>query len=260
MLFFPRRSTSISQLVNFPVLMKMWRCWYVHWGTMSQLSLGSILNAGVNVGRRAAVMAMTSHPADQTSPVSNKSQSQIMETWRTPAQIQIYIAKHMGQMWTAVGGECASVESVFVSKAGLGWYMGNTAKRMTSPAHMKGVCFVEVRLNIWFFSSFIIEKKHFPNPFQLFFFLTGRGACVLGECLCEDGWTGDGCGCPTSTAICQSPDGLLCSGWGKCVCGKCMCEDSQHSGDFCERCPTCQHTQKSSWYFINYYSFNNTHN
>ncbi|XP_038144774.1 integrin beta-8 isoform X2 [Cyprinodon tularosa] len=90
------------------------------------------------------------------------------------------------------------------------------------------------------------EKDDFSCPYEGGLPCGGRGACVLGECLCEDGWTGDGCGCPTSTAICQSPDGLLCSGWGKCVCGKCVCEDSQHSGDFCERCPTCQHTQKSS--------------
>lgn len=80
------------------------------------------------------------------------------------------------------------------------------------------------------------------------FFSAGRGTCVLGECVCADGWTGESCGCPASTATCQSANGLLCSGRGRCACGRCTCDDPQYSGDFCERCPACQSTCHSHWY------------
>lgn len=76
---------------------------------------------------------------------------------------------------------------------------------------------------------------------------SGRGVCVLGECVCEDGWTGDSCGCPVSTDACRAADGSLCSGRGGCVCGKCVCDDARHSGDFCERCPACQISCQSNW-------------
>ncbi|MED6286415.1 hypothetical protein CHARACLAT_005721 [Characodon lateralis] len=89
------------------------------------------------------------------------------------------------------------------------------------------------------------EMDDFSCSYEKGLLCGGRGVCVSGECACEDGWTGDGCGCPTSETICQSPDGLLCSGRGRCVCGKCVCDDPQHSGDFCERCLTCQLTQQS---------------
>ncbi|XP_041823346.1 integrin beta-8 isoform X1 [Melanotaenia boesemani] len=79
----------------------------------------------------------------------------------------------------------------------------------------------------------------------------GRGVCSSGECVCVDGWTGVSCGCPTSTASCQSSNGLLCSGRGRCVCGKCVCDDPKLSGNFCERCPTCQSTQKSTCKSVN---------
>uniref|UniRef100_A0A3Q2QNR5 Integrin beta n=1 Tax=Fundulus heteroclitus TaxID=8078 RepID=A0A3Q2QNR5_FUNHE len=89
------------------------------------------------------------------------------------------------------------------------------------------------------------EMDDFSCPYERGQLCGGRGVCVLGECACEDGWTGDRCGCPASKTLCQSPDGLLCSGRGRCVCGKCVCEDPQHSGDFCERCPTCQLNRQS---------------
>lgn len=68
------------------------------------------------------------------------------------------------------------------------------------------------------------------------------------KCVCADGWTGESCGCPISTATCQSANGLLCSGRGRCTCGKCACDDPQYSGEFCEKCPACQSTCQSHWY------------
>ncbi|XP_072226966.1 integrin beta-8 [Leuresthes tenuis] len=88
------------------------------------------------------------------------------------------------------------------------------------------------------------EKDDFSCPYEGELVCGGRGVCVSGECACKDGWTGDSCGCPTSTATCQSPNGLLCSGQGKCMCGKCVCDDPKLSGNFCERCPTCQSTHQ----------------
>ncbi|XP_054914892.1 integrin beta-8 [Poeciliopsis prolifica] len=90
------------------------------------------------------------------------------------------------------------------------------------------------------------EMDDFSCPYEKGQLCGGRGVCVSGECVCEVGWTGDSCSCPTSITSCQSADGLLCSGCGKCVCGKCVCTDPQRSGDFCERCPTCQDIRKSS--------------
>ncbi|XP_024862699.1 integrin beta-8 isoform X2 [Kryptolebias marmoratus] len=88
------------------------------------------------------------------------------------------------------------------------------------------------------------EIDDFSCPYEQELLCGGRGACVSGECVCEDGWTGDSCGCPTSTSVCQSPDGSLCSGRGKCVCGKCVCDDPEQYGELCERCPTCQNPQQ----------------
>uniref|UniRef100_A0A3B5MRK1 Integrin beta n=1 Tax=Xiphophorus couchianus TaxID=32473 RepID=A0A3B5MRK1_9TELE len=97
------------------------------------------------------------------------------------------------------------------------------------------------------------EMDDFSCPYEKGQLCGGRGVCVSGDCVCEVGWTGDSCSCPTSKTSCQSADGLLCSGCGECVCGKCVCTDPQRSGDFCERCPTCQVIRKSSWYLVNYY-------
>uniref|UniRef100_A0A8D0D7E2 Integrin beta n=1 Tax=Sander lucioperca TaxID=283035 RepID=A0A8D0D7E2_SANLU len=91
------------------------------------------------------------------------------------------------------------------------------------------------------------EIDDFSCPYEGGLLCGGRGVCVSGECVCEDDWTGDSCGCSVSTATCQSANGLLCSGQGRCVCGKCVCEDPRHSGDFCERCPSCQSTCQSYW-------------
>ncbi|XP_047461690.1 integrin beta-8 [Mugil cephalus] len=91
------------------------------------------------------------------------------------------------------------------------------------------------------------EMDDFSCPYEGGLLCGRRGVCVSGECACEDGWTGDSCSCPVSTATCQAPNGLVCSGRGRCVCGECVCDDPQYSGDFCERCPACQNTCLSHW-------------
>ncbi|XP_071368600.1 integrin beta-8 [Centroberyx affinis] len=91
------------------------------------------------------------------------------------------------------------------------------------------------------------QMDDFSCPYEEGLLCGGRGVCASGECVCGDGWTGDSCSCPVSTATCQSANGLLCSGRGRCVCGKCVCDDPQHSGNFCERCPICHSTCQSYW-------------
>uniref|UniRef100_A0A3Q3XIY8 Integrin beta n=1 Tax=Mola mola TaxID=94237 RepID=A0A3Q3XIY8_MOLML len=91
------------------------------------------------------------------------------------------------------------------------------------------------------------EKDDFSCSYKGGLVCGGRGVCVSSECVCVDGWTGDSCSCPVSTATCQSANGLLCSGRGRCVCGRCVCDDPQHSGDFCENCPACQSSCQSYW-------------
>uniref|UniRef100_A0AAZ3NQ25 Integrin beta n=1 Tax=Oncorhynchus tshawytscha TaxID=74940 RepID=A0AAZ3NQ25_ONCTS len=91
------------------------------------------------------------------------------------------------------------------------------------------------------------QMDDYSCPYQREILCGGRGVCVSGECVCEEGWTGESCGCPVSTATCLLNNGLLCSGRGRCVCGRCVCDDHQHSGEFCERCPTCHSSCQSHW-------------
>uniref|UniRef100_A0A8C5HPZ8 Integrin beta n=1 Tax=Gouania willdenowi TaxID=441366 RepID=A0A8C5HPZ8_GOUWI len=91
------------------------------------------------------------------------------------------------------------------------------------------------------------EIDDFSCPYEGGILCGSRGVCVSGECVCQDGWTGDSCSCSISTPSCQSPDGLICSGRGRCVCGQCVCDDPRHSGDFCERCPTCVSNCQPHW-------------
>ncbi|KAL0962044.1 hypothetical protein UPYG_G00335010 [Umbra pygmaea] len=75
----------------------------------------------------------------------------------------------------------------------------------------------------------------------------GRGVCVHGQCVCESGWTGESCSCSVSMVNCSLGNRLLCNGRGRCVCGKCVCDDHQHSGAFCEICPTCFESCHVHW-------------
>ncbi|KAK2541368.1 Itgbl1 [Columba guinea] len=74
--------------------------------------------------------------------------------------------------------------------------------------------------------------------------LNCHGICSCGRCICQDGWFGKMCQhsrkCnmteEESRSLCESADGILCSGKGSCHCGKCICSPQEWyiSGDFCE--------------------------
>lgn len=69
-----------------------------------------------------------------------------------------------------------------------------------------------------------------------------HGTCDCGKCNCTANYTGEACGCSTSTIDCLDSKGTLCGGptRGKCVCNKCQCiEGSQYSGPTCEDCKDC---------------------
>lgn len=150
-------------------------------------------------------------------------------------------------MWTAAVGECVNAAGVCVIGPNSGRCTENTVRWMTSPAlTTEGFC---AEVNVGAIHDVFLLKHIFPT--RLLFvrlFLAGRGTCVLSECACADGWTGESCGCPVSTATCQSANGLLCSGRGRCTCGKCVCDDPQYSGEVCQRCPACQSTCQAHWY------------
>lgn len=64
-----------------------------------------------------------------------------------------------------------------------------------------------------------------------------QGMCSCNQtCICLPRWTGRACDCDTSTELCVSSLGAVCSGRGTCLCGECICSDSQFSGQFCEIC------------------------
>lgn len=54
----------------------------------------------------------------------------------------------------------------------------------------------------------------------------GHGSCSCGRCVCERGWFGTLCQHPRqcnmteeqSKSLCESADGILCSGKGECLC------------------------------------------
>ncbi|KAL4629738.1 integrin beta-8 isoform X1 [Arapaima gigas] len=91
------------------------------------------------------------------------------------------------------------------------------------------------------------EVDDFSCPYRHGLLCGGRGQCISGECRCESGWAGESCDCPSSPEPCLSDDGQLCSGRGKCLCGRCHCNDPRHSGQFCEKCPTCDYSCQSHW-------------
>ncbi|XP_067667733.1 integrin beta-PS-like isoform X2 [Haliotis asinina] len=67
----------------------------------------------------------------------------------------------------------------------------------------------------------------------------GRGRCSCGQCICNDGFSGEDCSNDMSVDKCKSPaTGLICNGHGQCVSNQCMCEPP-YAGVRCEECPTC---------------------
>ncbi|XP_063916638.1 integrin beta-nu-like isoform X2 [Zophobas morio] len=79
-----------------------------------------------------------------------------------------------------------------------------------------------------------------------------HGEFNCGDCLCEEGWTGDTCSeqCINNQNMCRYVDNnnitsLTCSGRGNCICSKCNCQSKRYQGEFCEwECPYDKSTQQ----------------
>ncbi|NXS39389.1 ITB4 protein, partial [Balaeniceps rex] len=67
------------------------------------------------------------------------------------------------------------------------------------------------------------------------FLCNDRGRCSKGECVCENGWEGPGCECPTSNDTCIDSRGGICNNHGRCECGRCICDKaSLYTSSTCE--------------------------
>ncbi|OXB81117.1 UNVERIFIED_CONTAM: hypothetical protein H355_005047 [Colinus virginianus] len=67
------------------------------------------------------------------------------------------------------------------------------------------------------------------------FLCNDRGRCSKGACVCESGWEGPGCECPTSNDTCIDSRGGICNNQGRCECGRCICNQaSLYTSSTCE--------------------------
>ncbi|XP_054702796.1 integrin beta-4 isoform X4 [Grus americana] len=67
------------------------------------------------------------------------------------------------------------------------------------------------------------------------FLCNDRGRCSKGVCVCESGWEGPGCECPTSNDTCIDSRGGICNNHGRCECGRCICDKaSLYTSSTCE--------------------------
>ncbi|XP_072208147.1 integrin beta-4 isoform X2 [Excalfactoria chinensis] len=67
------------------------------------------------------------------------------------------------------------------------------------------------------------------------FLCNDRGRCSKGACVCESGWEGPGCECPTSSDTCIDSRGGICNNQGRCECGRCICDKaSLYTSSTCE--------------------------
>uniref|UniRef100_A0A8C5U3E6 Integrin beta n=1 Tax=Malurus cyaneus samueli TaxID=2593467 RepID=A0A8C5U3E6_9PASS len=67
------------------------------------------------------------------------------------------------------------------------------------------------------------------------FLCNDRGRCSRGACVCENGWEGPGCECPTSNDTCIDSRGGICNNHGRCECGRCICDmASLYTSSTCE--------------------------
>ncbi|XP_025954748.2 integrin beta-4 isoform X2 [Dromaius novaehollandiae] len=67
------------------------------------------------------------------------------------------------------------------------------------------------------------------------FLCNDRGRCSKGACVCESGWEGPGCECPTSSDTCVDSRGGICNNHGRCECGRCICDTaSLYTSSTCE--------------------------
>ncbi|NXN33162.1 ITB4 protein, partial [Nycticryphes semicollaris] len=58
------------------------------------------------------------------------------------------------------------------------------------------------------------------------FLCNDRGHCSEGRCVCQSGWEGLSCECPTSNDTCIDSQGHICNNHGRCECGRCICDES----------------------------------
>ncbi|NXF93805.1 ITB4 protein, partial [Eubucco bourcierii] len=67
------------------------------------------------------------------------------------------------------------------------------------------------------------------------FLCNDRGRCSKGACVCQSGWEGPGCECPTSIDTCIDSRGGICNNQGRCECGRCICDKSSlYTSSTCE--------------------------
>ncbi|PKU36500.1 integrin beta-4 [Limosa lapponica baueri] len=67
------------------------------------------------------------------------------------------------------------------------------------------------------------------------FLCNDRGRCSKGACVCQSGWEGPGCECPTSNDTCIDSRGGICNNHGRCECGRCICDmASLYTSSTCE--------------------------
>ncbi|NXW29127.1 ITB4 protein, partial [Phaetusa simplex] len=67
------------------------------------------------------------------------------------------------------------------------------------------------------------------------FLCNDRGRCSKGACVCQSGWEGRGCECPTSNDTCIDSRGGICNNHGRCECGRCICDKaSLYTSSTCE--------------------------
>ncbi|XP_054077969.1 integrin beta-4 isoform X4 [Rissa tridactyla] len=67
------------------------------------------------------------------------------------------------------------------------------------------------------------------------FLCNDRGRCSKGACVCQSGWEGPGCECPTSNDTCIDSRGGICNNHGRCECGRCICDKaSLYTSSTCE--------------------------
>ncbi|XP_075701990.1 integrin beta-4 isoform X1 [Rhinoderma darwinii] len=79
------------------------------------------------------------------------------------------------------------------------------------------------------------QYNNFQCPRTGGFMCNERGHCYMGDCMCELGWEGAGCECPTSNQACLDRNGGLCNNRGKCICGRCQCDSEYQSAEnLCE--------------------------
>ncbi|OCT62976.1 integrin beta-4 isoform X1 [Xenopus laevis] len=85
------------------------------------------------------------------------------------------------------------------------------------------------------FQGEFCQFNNFQCPRSLGYMCNDRGRCHMGSCVCDAGWEGESCQCPTSNQTCLDRNGGLCSNRGKCVCGRCQCDIvSQYTDATCE--------------------------